>query len=185
MVTESKNDEYITHPLIKDYGVDAIPAPHKELEKWRNAFSGVQYLHEPTNFLIFGAIDDLWINSKGEYIVVDYKATSKKGKITELNQEWQNSYKRQMEIYQWLLRKNNLRVSSTGYFVYCNGITEKKIFEKKLEFELTLIPYEGDDVWVNPTVRDAYSCLIGDQAPLASEDCDFCAYRDSVFSILI
>ena len=90
------------HPLIEEYGIDARPVPHEDLEKWRHNFTGIQYLHEPTNFLITGAIDDLWQNSKGEYIVVDYKSTSKDEEITELNKEWQDGYKRQMEIYQWL-----------------------------------------------------------------------------------
>ena len=59
------------HPLQKQYGVDARPAAHEELNKWRENFTGVQYLHKPTNLLITGAIDDLWQSSKGEYIVVD------------------------------------------------------------------------------------------------------------------
>ena len=36
--------------------------------------------------------------------------------------------KRQMEIYQWLLRKNGFKVSDTGYFVYANGITDARSF---------------------------------------------------------
>src|SRR3989338_2237404 len=86
------------HTLIEKYGVDARPVSHDDLEKWRHNFTGIQYLHEPTNFLIFGAIDDLWQNSKGEYIVVDYKSTSKNEEITALNKDWQDGHKGQMEI---------------------------------------------------------------------------------------
>ena len=168
------------HPLIEKYGVDARPVPHQDLDKWRLNFTGIQYLHEPTNLLIFGAIDDLWQNSNEEYIVVDYKATSKNGKITELNQGWQIGYKRQMEIYQWLLRKNGYLVSSTGYFVYCNGQKDRNAFNEKLEFDVTLIPYDGNDSWVDKTVCELHSCLVGDQVPVANENCDFCAYRDAV-----
>lgn len=117
------------HPLQEKYGVDAIPVAHDELDKWRHNFTGVQFLHPETNFLVFGAIDDLWQNSQGEYIVVDYKSTSKNEKITKLNKSWQDGYKRQMEIYQWLLRKNGYKVSDTGYFVYCNGKTDKEAFD--------------------------------------------------------
>ena len=63
------------HPLQKEYGIDAKPAPHDELDEWRRNFGGIKYLHDPTGLLVTGAIDDLWINSKGEYMVVDYKAT--------------------------------------------------------------------------------------------------------------
>src|SRR3989338_10840966 len=136
------------HPLIEKYGVDAKPVAHKDLDMWRDNFKGVQYRHEPTNLYVFGAIDDLWINSKGEYIVVDYKSTSKAEEITALDKDWQDGYKRQMEVYQWLLRKNGYKVSSTVYFVYCNGKTDRKAFDGKLEFDITLIPYTGNDDWV-------------------------------------
>ncbi|HBA52833.1 TPA: hypothetical protein DCY68_03520, partial [Candidatus Azambacteria bacterium] len=117
---------------------------HKDLDKWRHNFTGVQYLHEPTNLLITGAIDDLWQNSKGEYIVVDYKATAKAEEITKLDKDWHKGYKRQMEIYQWLLRRNGYEVSDTGYFVYCNGKADRESFDGKLEFDVTLISYKGD-----------------------------------------
>ncbi len=165
------------HPLIEKYGVDARPVAHNDLDKWRHNFTGVQFLHKPTNFLIFGAIDDLWINSKGEYIVVDYKSTSKNEDITELNKDWQDGYKRQMEIYQWLLRQNGLTVSSTGYFVYCNGQTDRKAFDGKLEFDITLIPYVGDDSWVENTITKAHKCLQSAEHPDSGADCDYCQYH--------
>ncbi len=170
------------HPLIEKYGVDAQPVAHEDLEKWRHNFTGIQYLHKPTNFLVFGAIDDLWQNSKGEYIVVDYKATSKDEAITELNKDWQIGYKRQMEVYQWLLRQNGYKVSGTGYFVYCNGQTDRKAFDGKLEFDVTLIPYKGDDSWVEKTISEAHECLNSDKIPKANPDCDYCNYVKAVNS---
>ena len=85
----------------------------------------------------------MWVKPNGEYIIVDYKATSKKR--SHVDADWQIGYKRQMEIYQWLFRKNDYKVSSTGYFVYCNGDTDKKAFDGKLEFNIKIIPYIGDD----------------------------------------
>lgn len=172
------------HPLIELYGLDAKPVPHENLEKWRRNFTGIQYLHEPTNLLVFGAIDDLWQNSKGEYIVVDYKATAKKERITALDKDWHIGYKRQMEVYQWLLRKNELLVSDIGYFLYCNGKADREAFDKKLEFDMTLIPYSGNDDWVEQTIVEAYECLSGEDVPNPSEGCDYCAYRDSVEKVL-
>mgnify|MGYP001609138675 CR=1 FL=1 len=168
------------HPLIEKYGVDAVPVAHKNLDLWRHNFTGVQYFHEPTNLLITGAIDDLWQNSKGEYIVVDYKATSKNEKIEALDKAWQDGYKRQMEIYQWLLRKNGFKVSDTGYFVYCNGITDKKAFDAKLEFDITLIAYEGDDSWIENVVLEAHKCLNGNEIPESGDNCDYCEYISAV-----
>lgn len=168
------------HPLIEKYGIDARPVAHEDLDKWRHNFTGIQHLHELTNFLIFGAIDDLWINSKGEYIVVDYKSTSKDEDITELNKDWQIGYKRQMEVYQWLLRQNGYKVSDTGYFVYCNGQTDRKAFDGKLEFDITLIPYKGDDSWVEKTLVQAHKCLNSSEIPDASHECDYCNYIEAI-----
>ena len=88
-----------------------------------------------------------------------------------------------MEIYQWLLRRNDLKVSNTGYFVYCNGNTKLEKFDGKLEFDLTLIPYEGDDRWVDRILCDIHKCLNSDNVPGPGEDCDFCAYREAVSDV--
>ena len=172
------------HPLLEKHGIDARPTSHRELNKWRENFTGIQYLHEPTNFIIFGAIDDLWINSKDEYIIVDYKSTSKNERITNVSLDWQIGYRRQMEIYQWLLRRNGYSVSNTGYFLYCNGQTDREMFNERLEFDITLIPYEGNDSWLEETVRKIYSCLISNNIPDANDGCDFCAYRSAVEDVL-
>ena len=168
------------HPLIKQYGVDARPVAHDDLDDWRNNFVGVRYHHKKTNLIIFGAIDDLWINSNDEYIVVDYKATAVNDEIVELNKDHHEGYKRQMEIYQWLLRMNNYKVSSVGYFVYANGRTDSKAFDGKLEFDVTLIAYDGDDAWVEGTIVSAKKCLDKNTIPDASENCDYCAYVEEV-----
>lgn len=173
-----------SHPLIEKYGVDARPVAHEDLEKWRHNFTGIQYLHKQTNLLIFGAIDDLWQNSKEEYIVVDYKSTSKNSEIKELNEEWHDGYKRQMEVYQWLLRQNGYKVSSTGYFVYCNGQKDRKAFDGKLEFEITLIPYIGDDSWVEKTIMNIHNCLNSETVPNSSNECDYCQYVEAVKGVI-
>ncbi len=175
-------NEGTIHTLIGQYNVDARPAQHKDLNIWRDNFKGVQYLNRGTNLLIFGAIGDLWQNSNGDYIVVDYKATAKGENITELNKDWQIGYKRQMEIYQWLIRKNGYKVSDTGYFVYCNGKTDKEALNGKLEFDITLIPYTGDDSWIESVICQIHTCLHDDNIPNSSEGCDYCRYISAVNS---
>jgi len=170
--------KHVAHPLMKAYGLEAIPFEHKMMDEWRENFKGVQYFYEPTNFIITGAVDDLWQNDKGEIIVADYKATSKSSEIN-LDADWQDGYKRQMEIYQWLLRKNKLKVSDTGYFVYCNGKTDKKAFDAKLEFDITLLPYKGDDSWIEGVLKEMKKCLDG-KMPKTNPECDFCNYRKAV-----
>ncbi|KKS64911.1 MAG: hypothetical protein UV40_C0013G0008 [Parcubacteria group bacterium GW2011_GWA1_42_7] len=163
------------HPLMEKYGVDAIPFSHEMMDEWRENFKGVQYLHEPTGLTITGAVDDIWINQNKELIVVDYKATSKNEEVN-LNADWQMGYKRQMEIYQWLLRHLGFIVSKTGYFVYCNGRADKEAFDGKIEFDIVLLPYEGDDSWVEGAIVNLKDCLDSEEIPPMRDDCEFCGY---------
>lgn len=168
------------HPLMKTYRVDAIPLAHEKIDEWRDALrGGITFPIDSTNVIITGGIDDIWINPDKELIIVDYKATSKTEEVS-LDAEWQKGYKRQMEIYQWLFRKNGFKVSKTGYFVYCNGNTDKKSFDAKLEFDIKLLPYDGDDSWVEGVIFDAIECLKTNKLPNSGEDCDYCKYRQAV-----
>lgn len=166
------------HPLMTEYKIDAIPFVHEDLNKWRENFVGVQYLHEPTNLMIFGAVDDVWINPAGELIVVDYKATAKKSEVS-LDAPWQISYKRQMEVYQWLLRRNGFEVNPTGYFVYTNGRLDLDGFFDKVEFRTKVISYKGNDDWVEPTILKIKETLESNTMPKRSPDCEYCSYAEA------
>ena len=165
------------HPIQVENNLNAIPYEHPELDNWRESLrNGVKRFHEPTNLILRGGIDDVWIDKKtNKLIVVDYKATSKKGEVT-LDADWQIGYKRQVEFYQWLFRGNSFDVSDTAYFVYCNGIKDKSEFNNRLEFKVKLIPYIGNDEWVEPTLKDLKYCLLAEEPPKASDNCSYCRF---------
>lgn len=165
-----------SHPYMRAAGIDAVPARHAQLAAWRENFKGVRALHEPSKLIITGAIDDLWLGADGRYIVVDYKATAKNGEV-DIEAPWQIAYKRQIEIYQWLLRMNGLRVSDTAWFVYCNGRLDQPRFGEQLIFKVKLIPYEGDASWVSKAIYAAYETLLSSSPPPAAPQCEFCTYR--------
>ena len=170
------------HPIMVAGGLQAVPMQHQNLDDWRNTFVGVTTVHQATNLHVFGGIDDVWVNDQGEAIVVDYKATSK-DKPVSINSDWQISYKRQLEVYQWLLRQNGLVVSDTGYFVYTNARLDVDAFGDKLDFVTKLIPYTGDDGWVDPTLIKMKKCMDGEMPAVGTAamggECDFCAYARS------
>lgn len=163
------------HPLMKKYGIGAVPFQHDRMDEWRENFKGARHLHEKTNLLVTGAVDDVWVQPDGELIIVDYKATAKESEIT-LSADWQMGYKRQMEVYQWLFRRMDFPVSRTGYFVYCNGRTDRQAFDGKIEFDVVVLPYTGDDAWVDQTLADIKRCLQSDAPPAPGKDCEFCGY---------
>lgn len=162
------------HPLMRQYGIDAVPFQHPQIDQWRENFKGIQVHHGSTSLIVTGAVDDLWINPAGEVIVVDYKATAKSGEVN-IDAEWQMAYKRQMEIYQWLVRQQGLAVSDTGYFVYCNG-QDAEAFDGRIEFAVKLLPYTGSDAWIEDALGALKNCLLSDEIPRRPTDCEFCGY---------
>ncbi len=161
------------HYLIQREGIDAIPYMHEDIDKWRHNFTGIQYHDKETDFLIFGAVDDIWVDSKGNLIVVDYKASgAKEGELYD-------SYKRQMEIYQWILRKNGFTVQNRGYFVYCRVNKDNGFANGNLGFGIKVQPYDGDSSWVDAKIIEAKKVLDGDM-PESSEECSYCKYIKSV-----
>lgn len=165
------------HPLVAAYGLDLVPFQHEYMDAWRDSLRrGITYAVPETNIVLTGGVDDVWVDpSTGELVIVDYKATSKNGEVS-LDADWQIGYKRQMEIYQWLFRRNDFPVSTTGYFVYCNGRADSPAFDAKLEFDIKLLPYKGDDSWVEPAVKQAHKTLCSSTVPSAGKDCDWCLF---------
>jgi hypothetical protein len=181
------------HPFQIKNNIDAIPFDHPEIEIWRNNRKGIQYLHDITNFLITGSIDDVWILPSDELIIVDYKAKAtnddpntflepkkdKNGKIKNTEQ-YKNSYKKQIEIYQWIFRKKGFKVSNTAYFIFANAQKNNESFNDRLDFEKVLIPYEGNDDWVESTIIAIHECLSNDDLPESIETCDYCKYYSKI-----
>lgn len=165
------------HPLMIQNGIDSIPFAHESMDIWRENFTGIQYVDPETNFLVFGAVDDVWKNRDDSLSIVDYKATSKEGEIELENTRWHNQYRRQMEIYQWLFEKNNFTVNSTGYFVYVNGLKDKPSFNNMLEFSSKIISYTGDRSWISSVLKKAKECLDSNKIPTRSDSCEYCEYR--------
>lgn len=174
------------HPQMVDAGVKAIPYQHKDLDTWRHNFTGITTLHEPTNLHIFGAVDDIWINENDELIVVDYKATAKDKPVTALGKEgtWHDMYRRQMEIYQWLLKQNDFKVSDTGYFVYATGSSAPDKFDNIVKFETYTFPHHGKSDWVDDTIIKMKQVMDDDKMPAVGTaamggPCEHCSYARS------
>ena len=167
------------HPLMVEYDINALPFQNEELPVWRDdvyRFVGASIIDEKTGLQIQGIVDDIWVSPGNEIFIVDYKATSTSSAIS-LDDEYKIRYKRQMEIYQWIFRQMGFRVSSLGYFVFANGIKENETFDRRLEFDLMILSYLGDDSWVGPTIIEIKNVLDSDQIPASGADCEYCEYR--------
>jgi CRISPR/Cas system-associated exonuclease Cas4 (RecB family) len=168
------------HPLMTEYSIDAVPLQHEDLKVWQDPFEGIMHQDAETKLLVSGGVDDIWQHKNGELIVVDYKATSKEGTIETLSDSsWEEQYKRQIGVYQWLLEKNGFAVSKTGYFVYANALQTAEKFDNTLIFETTIIPCTGDTSWIEPLLIEIKTCLDSDTYPASGENCEYCPYREA------
>ena len=166
-----------SHPIMRLAGLDhLIPLLHTDIEEWEDSLHfglnphKFNTLHRETNILFGGGLDDVWQNKEsGELHIVDYKSTAQMGKepkpldesfiappLDQKKADYKASYRRQMDMYQWILRRKGFNVSNTGYFVYVDGqhisqsgmINPENPVEAVMKFNTAIIPYEGDDSWV-------------------------------------
>jgi hypothetical protein len=171
-----------SHPFMERHGLGhLVPYKHEDFETWTKSLQlGLRTLHEPTNFLIGGGLDDVWHDPKtDEIFIVDYKSTAgrRNEDLTALQEislvgPYKETYKRQMDMYQWIMRQNGFNVNKTGYFVYVNGdqhfedgMLEEDIDKAYMKFDVQLISYEADDSWVNQAILDLKDCLLQNNCP--------------------
>lgn len=168
------------HPLMLEYKLEMVPFQHKELDAWRDNFTGVIHKDETTGLTVSGAVDDVWQKPDGTLVVADYKSTSKDGRITELGDSpWDVQYTRQLGVYRWLLEQQGFAVDTTAFLVYANASKAEDDFSDRLTFETTLIPVKTDTSWIADTLAAIKATLDSDAIPSVGEMCEFCPYREA------
>ena len=170
------------HPFMERNGLGhLVPFQHEDFETWTKSLQlGLKTYHEKSNLIIGGGLDDVWHDPKtNELFIVDYKSTA--GKRTEdksklepihLRGRYKEGYKRQMDMYQWILRAimkekaQDCKVSNTGYFVYVNGdqhfedgMLRDEENKADMSFDVQLLTYEGNDAWVEEKIMELKDCL--------------------------
>ncbi len=171
----------IPHPIMQEHGIDAVPFVHIDLNVWRSNFKGINLLHEPTNFLLSGAMDDLWVTPDGELYVADYKGTaSSKDDPQDLDTVYRQAYKRQLEFYSFLLKGKGFKMSRRSFIVYAVARMDMPTLDGRLSFRLELIEHLVNLEWIESTLLNIKATLMVDVVPPAAPDCDLCKYVASV-----
>ena len=184
-----RNDQTV-HPYCSDNNINLIPFQHDEIKDWQNNRKGIRYHDINTNFILYGAIDDCWVDDKEKLFVADYKTTTvsydKKTKeplpasLDEKGAPHKYWYKKQVEFYQWLFTQKGFEVSSTSYFVFCSAFYKNiENFNEELKFKIELLSYEGDFSWVDDTIINIKNTLESEDAPDSDPNCKHCIYRNS------
>lgn len=174
-------------PFFVAHEIDHFrPFQHENFDKWTQSlhFGAEGRMHtvvEELNLKIGGGLDDVWQNTETKELhVVDYKSTSQKspGRSITLDDPYKASYKRQMDLYIWVLRRMGFDVSDTGYFLYVDGdrFTEQDFLgtnEALMVFKTSLIPYLVNVSWIIPTLGEIKATLDGGSRPEHSEKCQY------------
>ncbi|MEE4382808.1 MAG: PD-(D/E)XK nuclease family protein [Pseudomonadales bacterium] len=192
------------HPFLERHALGHLrPFAHPCLEKWRSSLhfgarDHFHALHAETGLLVGGGIDDLWEDTRtGVLHVVDYKSTaSRDGAAPSLEPTYRASYKRQAELYQWVLRNMGFEVSPIAYFLYVDadrttpGMLNETGDAAAMAFRVHLLEYRGEHDWIEPTLR-SIRALLENRAPCpahsttghgrkADEPCELGRYLDQV-----
>ena len=175
------------HPYLVNQGLGhLVPFQHPDFELWTQSLhfgaeGRMNTVHQASNIKLGGGLDDVWLNKETNQLhIVDYKSTSSKKEDVEINLEgqWKQGYKRQMDMYVWIMRRMGFDVSSVGYFLYCDGDRFSDYaflgdHEASMIFKMTLIPYEVTTDWIEPILMEIKECLLTAETPDHSDGCEY------------
>jgi len=174
------------HPIFKKHNLNFVPfkMDKEKLNDFRNNRKGVRAKSTKTNYTIYGAIDDLWLNKdNNEVVVVDYKATSNKYGVDYVNSKmaYHKAYLRQLDFYAYLLKLNKFKVFKTGYWFVCNAqYKDQKTFSGNLNFKIDLLSYNVRTDYIEDTLVELEKCYNGNKIPQPSVVCDACRWQTEI-----
>jgi hypothetical protein len=143
----------------------------KVLDPWRNIDFGRGGLYAQfpeLDIALRGAIDELLINDKGEYIMFDFKT---RGYPTK--EDTHKHYQHQLDLYTLLFEKNDLKPADYGYLLF---FWPKEYHERGVRFnselkKLKVSPERGMKI-----LQEVYD-VVTNEMPQAHEKCIYCLYR--------
>lgn len=161
-------------PEIREYGVGngyKLFSDKAKLDVWRSNFKGIQYKDKTSGILLRGAVDNILEKGK-KLIVLDYKTRG-----FPLKEDTHEHYITQMDIYNFLLRKNGYDTADYTYllFYYPKEVadTGEVVFDTKL-IKIETDPKRGEKIF-----EKAIKILQSKEPPESSKDCGFCGWKDS------
>lgn len=74
------------------------------------------------------------------------------------------------------------RIARIGYScsVYCTVRLDAEAFDARIDFDTYLMPYTGNDSWVEPKIAKLHACLNQDRIPAAAPACSYRQYSSAM-----
>lgn len=150
-------------------GVDAELFNNAELLKlWRNNFKGIRWTDANGN-VIHGAIDNLLQKGK-KLIVLDYKTRG-----YPLKEDTAESYHNQLDIYNFLFRKNGYQTEDYSYLLFYHP--KEVDANGNFIFNTDLIKVEVSITNAETIIKTALEVL-GKEMPESGDECGFCEWAE-------
>lgn len=145
----------------KDMGCELFDDVEK-MKIWRNNLKGIRYIDEKGNTL-HGAVDNILKKGK-KLIVLDYKTRG-----FQLKEDTHEHYRDQLNIYNFLLRKNNYETEDFAFLLFY--VPSEVLETGEVIFETTLKKLKVDVKSAENLFEDAIS-LLNSECP--KEGCEWC-----------
>lgn len=191
-------DEKKPHRLFKKYNLSHVipfdPGTEKVFKKtekkyvikrkidiWRDSLrGGLEHRFKNTNIILKGGIDDVWIDTKTEKLIVaDYKSQEDQKEITQNNyfdSPYREGYKRQLDFYAYLLKGMGYKVSDDAYLYICNAKEVDEGFHGQMIFDELIIHHKIKTNYLEDHIHRMIKILNSENVPLREPSCENCAY---------
>ncbi len=183
-------ERQIPHRLfIENKLNDVVPFDHPEIDNWRDSLrKGLRLRHKDSNIILTGGVDDIWQhNISKQLIVVDYKSQAKLGRVDKqdyLEDPYHEGYKIQMDFYVYLLSGMGFDVHQTSYFLVCNAKRDDQEFNKRMNFEEYLVPYNWNIDWIPEKIEEMVKLMNNNKIPASNISCKNCAYSEQYAKVI-
>ncbi|MFH1751849.1 MAG: PD-(D/E)XK nuclease family protein [archaeon] len=141
----------------------------EKLNVWRNNFKGLQFVDKISGVMLRGAIDNILVKND-KLIVLDYKTRG-----YPLKDDTHSYYQAQMDLYNYLLRKNGYKTEDFTYllFYYPNKVT----VTGEIIFDTVLKRIETSAVDGEKLFKQAIKVLQLKIEPEGKKGCEWCGFR--------
>ncbi len=152
-----------------------MPLQNTTVKDWINPFKGIFIVDKNTNMKITASLDDIWTDGLKCYPVI-IKSMSREEK--EIEDSIWSGYSRQLSLYAYLLRKNNLNIGDMGIIAIVNTLNDDDY--TRLNFKFFLFKSSINLEWIQKTLVEIKNLLDNENFPNISSSCKFCNYINNI-----
>ena len=167
---DSFRDKGLLPPELKELnGEVKLFSDIELLNEWRSNFKGIQYKDKNGN-LFRGAVDNLLQKGK-KLIVLDYKTRG-----FPLKEDTAAHYQDQLDIYNYLLRKNGYKTENYAYLLFYHPSSINENGD---------VIFHTDLIKMNIKIKNAEAIfdkalkVLNSKMPKADKECGFCKWKEA------